>query len=616
MVCVYSISMILLITIFSMYPKQGLYTVTDVSQYSLNATRNILSVNVRLSDGHGFQVGDTIRIKGDFNKITNNDFTSQFNLKRYYNSQKIYYSTNVTSITIVTRFNNESTASFLLSLVSNELHPYYEWFFSGESNPELRQERQILSKLSIIHIFVISGFHITLISKWLNKYIKNDNIIIGVLMAILIWLDFSISVFRAILYYILLSKLERYRLSKRIILSYVAIILMSINPMMTLSMGFRLSVGITYFLIYLNQKVKNKYHAFILFQLFILSIIIFMQYELSILYFILPIIVTPIYLFLISLMIVNLLLPIDMLVLYLIEAFFSILAAIELNTPFLLFGKPSLIWMSLYILSIYLCIESRRKQYFMLVLCLLFYKYTVSSLFGYVTYINVGQGDSILIKPPLTNQAILIDTGGARHKDIAVDNLIPYFKRENIKAIETVLISHDDFDHSGALDSLLDNYSVNQVILPHTESFFFKNGSLVRLSTTVPYSSDNNDNSSIFIYNSVGSSFLFTGDATAIVEQSLYQNESMFTIDYLKVAHHGSNTSTTDLFLRQTNPSYAIISVGHNHYGHPHPAVIRRLQLHQVNILTTKYEGTIKVVPLPFYDLIFTNNRIIINRKN
>lgn len=615
-IAVYFLMCTMIIAFFSMYPRSGVYKVSDVSSFSMQATNNFRTVHVRLSSDHGYSVNDEIQIDGPFELIENNDFSTSFNPKRHYNSKAIYYSADKDAITVNGRSFDLDTTRILLSLVDESLHVYYDWFFGGEIDPDIREHRQLLSKLSLIHIFVISGFHITLVAKLLNKYIKNDKIIMFLLVLILIWLQFSISAFRAILYYILLSQLQRYQVSKQVILSYVAIVLMSINPVMTLSLGYRLSIGITFFLLYLNQNIKNKYHSFMVFQLFILSIIIFMQYEIALLYFILPMIVTPIYIVIVILMGVNLILPIDVIVLMIIDNFFSILSHIESFTPFILFGKPTLIWMYLYCLAIYVYIKYQRIRHLILVMMLICYKYSVSSLYGYVTYIDVGQGDSILIKPPMSNQAILIDTGGSIRRDIATDNLIPYFKRENLKSITTVLISHDDFDHSGALASLIANYDVKQVILPHTETFHFKNGSLYELDTRVPLSSDNNDNSRIFLYNTMGSSFLFTGDATAVVEHSLYQHESMFSVNYLKVAHHGSNTSTTDLFLRQTNPEYAIISVGFNHYGHPHPQVIRRLQQHNVNILTTKAQGSIKVVPLPFYDFIFTNNKIIVNRKN
>ena len=79
-----------------------------------------------------------------------------------------------------------------------------------------------------------------------------------------------------------------------------------------------------------------------------------------------------------------------------------------------------------------------------------------------VTFINVGQGDATLIRQG--NKAVLIDTGGLTYKDLASDALIPYFRSRKINKLEAVIITHDDFDHNGALPNLIANFKIGQII--------------------------------------------------------------------------------------------------------------------------------------------------------
>ena len=79
-------------------------------------------------------------------------------------------------------------------------------------------------------------------------------------------------------------------------------------------------------------------------------------------------------------------------------------------------------------------------------------------------FIDVGQGDCILIKRAFNQANILIDTGGNKNFDLAENRLIPYFKALNIKKLDALIISHDDFDHNGAMESLINKYKVDKII--------------------------------------------------------------------------------------------------------------------------------------------------------
>ena len=209
-----------------------------------------------------------------------------------------------------------------------------------------------------------------------------------------------------------------------------------------------------------------------------------------------------------------------------------------------------------------------------------------------VTFINVGQGDACLIRKQDTT--ILIDTGGNKYSDIATESLIPFLKKKRIYDIDLVITTHDDYDHSGALTSLKDNFIVKNYI-KNAESFPLKCGG-VELTNYNIYGggSDDNMNSLVIGFNLMHTSFLITGDAPIEIENKIMDDNRYIPCDVLKVGHHGSNTSTSDTFIKYLKPKEAIISVGKNNsYGHPHKSVLDILNRYHVTIKRTDELGTI-----------------------
>lgn len=209
-----------------------------------------------------------------------------------------------------------------------------------------------------------------------------------------------------------------------------------------------------------------------------------------------------------------------------------------------------------------------------------------------VTFINVGQGDACLIRKQDTT--ILIDTGGNKYSDIATESLIPFLKKKRIYDIDLVITTHDDYDHSGALTSLKDNFIVKNYI-KSAESFPLKFGG-IELTNYNIYGggTDENANSLVIGFNLMHTSFLITGDAPIEIENKIMDDNRYIPCDVLKVGHHGSNTSTSDTFIKYLKPKEAIISVGKNNsYGHPHKSVLDILNRNHVTIKRTDELGTI-----------------------
>ncbi|MBP3361606.1 MAG: MBL fold metallo-hydrolase [Clostridia bacterium] len=230
-----------------------------------------------------------------------------------------------------------------------------------------------------------------------------------------------------------------------------------------------------------------------------------------------------------------------------------------------------------------------------------------------VHYINVGQADAALVM--CDNQSMLIDGGNA-----ADSNLIAaYLKKENISTLDYVVCTHAHEDHVGGLSGALSVVSVNNVIAPKTEAdtkayknfkrkaleqgvtiqhpaagdSFMLGSSNIQIIGPITEHSNNLNNTSIVMKLTYGNtSFLFTGDAEREEEQEIINAGYDLSADVLKVGHHGSDTSTSYVWLREIMPEYAVISVGKgNSYGHPTETVLSRLRDANVKLYRTDLQG-------------------------
>ncbi len=217
-------------------------------------------------------------------------------------------------------------------------------------------------------------------------------------------------------------------------------------------------------------------------------------------------------------------------------------------------------------------------------------------LINAVYFINVGQGDSILIQN--RNKIVMIDTGGNTSFDMAKESLIPFLKKRQINHIDLLVTTHNDADHAGAAVSLMKNYNVKQYYSNH-EFQTTQVGDIYLENLNTYRAEDENDTSLVFNVSFMGKKWLFTGDASVAVEHDMITKGMDLDCDILKVGHHGSKSSTSEEFLLATTPTEAIVSCGaKNSYHHPDKEVINRLIAHGVKIRYTKQEGTISYVQL------------------
>ncbi len=235
-----------------------------------------------------------------------------------------------------------------------------------------------------------------------------------------------------------------------------------------------------------------------------------------------------------------------------------------------------------------------------------------------IHYINVGQGDAILIQNKDFN--ILIDSG----PNTSSEFLISYLNSLHIKKLNYIIATHPHEDHIGAMDDIINNFGVHKFIGPKitTTDTDFKNMiealksknlniSTVTDNLTIKLSNNNslyflwtgstiddniNNYSMVVQYNHKDISFLFTGDVEKEVETKLLSSPVNLSSKVLKVSHHGSNSSSTLNFLNEVNPFISIISCGMgNDYGHPHKNTLTTLKDLNSSIYRTDLNGTIKI---------------------
>ena len=268
-------------------------------------------------------------------------------------------------------------------------------------------------------------------------------------------------------------------------------------------------------------------------------------------------------------------------------------------------GKPAIIGISIFFLIIYLFKIENRSIKFILYLLIIISDF--NNPFFHVTFIDVGQGDSTLIQYGLNQKNILIDTG----------SIFNYYKlsktldMHSVYTIDYLIISHDDSDHNGNIDNLLRDYKVNNIMLEGED--FSLNNIDYRYLDTGKHDNDN-DNSLVYLINIEGKDFLFTGDISKDVESILLRQYSGLNADILKIAHHGSDTSSSESFLSYIMPEYVTISTS-GQYGHPKKEVLDLLDKYDIRYFITKDTGNISFYFCGLIDFIKTDhNEFVIMR--
>lgn len=502
--------------------------------------------------------------------------------------------------------------------------------------------------------YIILGLTYVLQNSIIGK--KNGKIVcIIFLLAFMAITNFTPSVTRACIMAILtLFSSIIYRKSDVYTnISVAALITLIFNPYSLLDLGFQLSYGGTIGIIIFikriqekksNSKVINYIKQMALVSIYANIIIIpIMMYHFNTVSFtfiisnimaspILEIIVITGFLFIITSITVK---PLTRLIAIFIKPILSILIKISQicsKLPFsnILVVTPYMSNVISYYAIILYCIKSKKNNKCKIIICLLI----VLILINFIIYIfpqklriffiDVGQGDSTLIITP-DKKTVLIDGGGSDSFDVGEKVLLPYLLDRRILKVDYVLISHFDTDHCGGILTIMEKVKVKNIIISeqaeHSENYErfkklmihkkirlieVKKGDKIKIGRYSEFKilfptsrllSENplNNNSIVAQFNYNNFKMLFTGDIEKLAEQQILKTEKAeIRADILKVAHHGSKTSSIPEFIKAVRPKIALIGVGKNNtFGHPNQQTIKNLENIKCRIYRTDLQGEI-----------------------
>lgn len=670
------------------YPNQEKISLkAKVSQieredFSIRTQGSIL-VNTYLDDCP-YEYGDVLKIKGKLEKPIRQKNFGEFDYELYLAREKIFTYINIWQEKDIQKI-GEDDSNFLVSfslsardkikeITKQTLSPPYNYLLIGmllgEKSFIPPYLKEVFAEAGIMHILAVSGLHVGIIAMALlallsmlklPKKLKLFTLILILIMYASIT-GFRPSVLRATIMFILLigGKLINRSRNLNISLFFAAFLILLLNPLILYDAGFLLSFIVTFFIINLSPILQGLFSKIVVWiknplavstaawlGIFPLSAYFFSKVSIISIVsniFIIPLtgiaVILGFVTFFIGLMSISLA-GIVANTNYLVLNLISLIAKSFSSLPFafIYVAQPSIIVIILYYLTVFFIIEifckktlspKIKKKAILIVLSVTLLIIIVQVFYPAdnlkVNFINVGEGDCILIEAP-NKINILIDGGGTPQSDFDVGSkiVIPYLRRKGINEIDLLILTHPHLDHLEGLLPVIKEFKVDMVLDSGLicDLSVYKEFISIILKKEIPYykakAGDNfifSNNLEIFLLNPLYDSdfynesdfnnasivvklfyknadFLFTGDIEEAAEKKLLVWQNILKSDILKVGHHGSATSTNLEFLDKVNPSIAVITVGKNLFGHPSQKIIERLEDKNIQIYRTDEDGTI-----------------------
>lgn len=568
------------------------------------------------------QVGDVLRVQGDLRKSEQPTFPLGFNYPNYLRA------INIKGIIIATEvewMSHQITIHHLRRLVENYINthfnesvPYLKTFILADRSDIDPGLNQNIAQLGIAHLFAVSGMHITLMSLILVFGLKKitqkqgliDIALTLFLVTYVILAGFAPSVLRASFMAIGIMINRRFKLAfsafDLLAILWIAVLLK--NPYAMAQIGLLLTFLVTATLLLLHPKFSNHNK---LIQMGIVSssaflvtlpIIATMQLSINLLTVVWNIVFIYYVMFIIlPLTYITFLIPwFESLLMITIQVFERLVYFLS-RMDFLTFrwivnpGVQTIIYYGL------LLVMFQSKQWTqgikrLAVLLLFLIMISNQAWFDPTTQLIMYdvRGDAFLIRDRFNQCNILIDTGDLDHHKNLVHSLI----KTHVTHIDYLIISHQHRDHYGEYTSVIENLPVYQVITNDNQKDFQGNphhcGNLTfYIYPAIKKTTNENDNSLVMRVYFLDESILFTGDIEAVTEH-YYATHYDIKASILKVAHHGSITSTTELFLAAVNPEQALVPAHRkNTFNHPSKTVIKRLEENHIEIHRVDLEGTV-----------------------
>lgn len=646
-------------------------------------TQGLILVNTYLDDSP-YEYGDVLKIKGKLEKPIGQKNFGEFDYELYLAREKIFTYINIWQEKDIQKI-GENDSNFLVSfslsardkikeITKQTLPPPYNYLLVGmllgEKSFIPSHLKEIFAEAGIMHILAVSGLHVGIIAMALLALLSMLKlpkkfklfILILILITYASITGFRPSVLRATIMFILLigGKLINRSRNLNISLFFAAFLILLLNPLILYDAGFLLSFIVTFFIINLSPILQGLLSKIVVWiknplavstaawvGIFPLSAYFFSK--VSIISIISNIFIIPLtgiavilgfitfFIGLMSISLAGLFANLNYLILNLITLIAKSFSSLPF--AFIYVAQPSVTVIILYYLTVFFIIEifykktlspKIKKKAILIVLSVTLLIIIVQVFYPAdnlkVNFINVGEGDCILIEAP-NKINILIDGGGTPQSDFDVGNkiVIPYLRRKGINEIDLLILTHPHLDHLEGLLPILKEFKVDMVLDSglFCDSSEYKEFISLILEKGISYhkakAGDNfifSNNLEIFLLNPFydsdfyeesdfnnasivvklfykNANFLFTGDIEEAAEKKLLVWQNILQSDILKVAHHGSSTSTNLEFFDKVNPNIAVITVGKNHFGHPSQKIIERLEDKNIQIYQTDEDGTV-----------------------
>ena len=577
---------------------------------------------------------------------------NQFDSQRYYWQFHIYNQVKCKQLRIENDYQPGLTQrchilrAKLSTYFSHFPHPlasYCQQLILGMKNDQSAEMLENVKRLGLLHLFCISGVHVVLIIDCLRKGLirvrfNREDIEWFLIVSLPVYLIIgggSISLIRAVIMAEMsliqrvtgLSSLDGWAMSLLGGLLF--------DPWLLLTLGGQLSYLLSFALQVIPDNIRS-YRQSLLLNLVSLPSVLAFVYEIHLLTFICSFLIIPFFseiifpAVIISALLFKWLPLFPVLVNSLLREFEWLLGELSSWPGLIRFGKPSviIIWL-LFIVTLLIIDHYRlRTLLFLAGLYAIAFITVHVPLYGEVSFVDIGQGDSVIIRYPFSNRVELIDTGGKlsfgkrltrAKRDYATKTSINYLKSCGVSKIDTIYLSHHDLDHIGYLTSILQNFRVKRIVVPKGME---KQYSLMKLIPVdyqqapqiLPVVAGNklscsklhvlhpfdrgrgrNEDSMVLVGAFGQLKFMFMGDLDRQGERNVIQRSPDLRVDVLKLGHHGSRTSSDPEFIRQLLPRIGIISAGRqNRYGHPNQETIITLGKNNVKSISTQKYGMIR----------------------
>lgn len=615
-------------------------------------------------DVEKLEYGSIIKINAQYTEATRDRNYGGFNYKTYLRTKKIYGIFNVENVEIV-KNGSDNIIIKLRKYIKSKLREKLKKENSelaislivGDRSHISSEVEDNFKKANLMHMLAISGAHfsyVILIATFISNRLQHKRL--GQLIQIIAIIFFmnltgnTTSVVRAGIMSILLigSSICKRQNDSLNNIAISAIIQIINNPYIIFDSGFMLSYSGVLGIILFYKKISEHIHfksiaLTISANIFIIPIMIYNFHTISGSFIISNICASWLLGIIIILEFISLCIPIKLLymILDLLIMMLRKIAEICANIPFAQMYVPR--YAIFFVIVIYILIFCRKLKCKKYVYSFLTIGVSILLIVNFtdvyqdrmrINFIDVGQGDSCLIRYKGTN--IMIDSGGSLSKnkdgksyDIGENVLNNYLLNRGITRLDYIMASHFDEDHSQGFIFLLKNMKVKNVIISeqyktssiyeqfkqickkqNIQIIYVRSGDEIRIKDLAfkilhPKSKENqisenplNNNAIVCMVKYKNRRILFTGDIEKVAENEMVKEYTNgLKADILKVGHHGSKTSTTKEFLDLINPSVALIGVGQNNkFGHPNEDVIKRLEEKNIQIYRTDEMGEISVI--------------------